>query len=494
MSNRLLDLLRAESMLVPGGLDRALACHRETGADLASACLTVGALPEGVLARTLAGFYGFPAIELDRSVIPTRVAQFVPLEIAREGKVLAVAEVGREIVLAVSDPTDQRTLIKLRGATGRQLLPHVAVARAIERAQEGLSEAQLYGHVEWRGLDAGDIDAGPTGHAEIVRPDAPARPRSPGASAARERASSAEVPLELVSLLDPSFDGRELPAPPRAPRRRGSAPGHANLKETWNVSGGIGAGKVALVVDDAEALRRLIVTALAPLGLACVEAGDGREALGLAREVQPDLVVLDAMLPAMHGFEVCKALKGDAILRRARLLMVSAIYTGWRVAADVQSTFGADAFLEKPFKIDDLQRKVRELLLPSHEDAEVTTRREGALALCQEAAVAARAGRLSEALDRLRRAVELDAHCAEAHLFVGQIHRRTGEAYQAVAALERAVELRPDLYRPLAELAVAYETVGFRRTAREIYARALAVCEDVTQGALIRRRLEALAG
>lgn len=129
---------------------------------------------------------------------------------------------------------------------------------------------------------------------------------------------------------------------------------------------------IVLVVDDAEAIRKLICLALEPLGVALIEAGDGRRALEMAREAQPDIVILDAMIPELHGFEVCRAIKGDPALRRARVLMVSAIYTGWKVGADVQANFGADAFLEKPFRIEEAEGRCE--ISCSRRSARVTPR------------------------------------------------------------------------------------------------------------------------
>ena len=474
-----MDLLRTsvdEAALAP-----AIERNRTTGEDLASACLSLGLLSERELVHALSLSLGFPGIDLSRSCIPVSHLGLVPPEVSRGSPILVVAEEGRELLVALADPGDSRLLVKLRAATGRQLLPHVAVAAAIERAQEGLRAARLRGERSWTGDLGLGFGVPPGGRAEVVRP------------AGEGEAEPAEVPIELVPLLDSSFAAFELPPPPRRPARAAPRPSRANLKETLNVSGGVGAGKVALVVDDTEALRRLLCSALKPFGLAIVEAADGKRALELAREAQPDLVILDAMLPEMHGFEVCRAIKGDPALRSARVLMVSAIYTGWRVAADVQATFGADAFLEKPFRIEELQKVVRGLLLPMSAPAAGPADREEALRLCRSAATSAQDGATDEALSSLRRAAELDPYSAEPHLYLGQLLRVLHQPYQAVAALERAVELRPDLFRPLAELAVAYELVGFRRTAREVYARALEVCQEPPQAELIRRRLEALA-
>ena len=406
----------------------------------------------------------------------------MPAEISRGSPVLVVAEMGPELLVAVADPSDQRMVLKLRAVTGRQVLQHVAVSGALEKAIEGLREARLEGAIEWRGVAAPgpDKQSAPTGYAEVIRPE--------------EHLTAAKpvTPSDAAPLLETSFEARELPPPPASPRPRPKGGARDPDKRT-TMNTGIGNGMIVLVVDDAEAIRKLICLALEPLGVALIEAGDGRRALEMAREAQPDIVILDAMIPELHGFEVCRAIKGDPALRRARVLMVSAIYTGWKVGADVQANFGADAFLEKPFRIEELRRQVRNLLFPSISEGDASRFRAGALALCTEAAELAKSGGADAAMAVLLKAAQVDPFSAEPHLFLGQLLRSLQRPYEAVAALERAVELRPDLFRPLAELAVAYETVGFRRTASEIYTRALAVCPDPTQAELIGKRIEALA-
>jgi tetratricopeptide (TPR) repeat protein len=143
--------------------------------------------------------------------------------------------------------------------------------------------------------------------------------------------------------------------------------------------------------------------------------------------------------------------------------------------------------------VDDLRKQVRDLLLPAVSETEAKRTRSGALALCTEAAELAKDGDSEKAMAVLLKAAQIDPFSAEPHLYLGQLLRSLQRPYEAVAALERAVELRPDLFRPLAELAVAYETVGFRRTAGEIYARALEACQDPVQADLIRQRIEVLA-
>jgi CheY-like chemotaxis protein len=255
----------------------------------------------------------------------------------------------------------------------------------------------------------------------------------------------------------------------------------------------LGAGKTVLVVDDDPEMRALEKKLLEPLGCAVVETGDGKEALAFARDLCPDVVLLDAMLPGMHGFEVCRAIKGDAALRRTGIVMISGIYTGWRIGTDLKEVYGADYFFEKPFRVGEVTRAVRSLLLGGTKaEAHSRARRDEALATCREALVRARAGKTVEAIGLLQSAAQKDPFSAEPQFFLGQVLRQAGQPYQAVAALERAVELRPDLDQPLALLGELYLTLGFRKTARDVFVRALDVCTDEARTKVLRSRVSVL--
>jgi len=255
----------------------------------------------------------------------------------------------------------------------------------------------------------------------------------------------------------------------------------------------VGAGKTVLVVDDDREMRQMEVKIVEPMGCALLETGDGKEALALAREVRPNVVLLDAMLPGMHGFEVCRAIKGDPDLRHTGIVMISGIYTGWRIGADLKEAYGADYFFEKPFRVGEVSRAIRVLLLGGvGGDAHTRARRQEALETCREALVRAQAGRHQEAIGLLNAAVHKDPFSAEPHFLLGQVLRQAGQPYQAVAALERAAELRPDLDQTLTILGDLYLTLGFRKTARDVFKRALDACADVARGQQIQARLSQL--
>ena len=112
-----------------------------------------------------------------------------------------------------------------------------------------------------------------------------------------------------------------------------------------------------LVCDDDPSLRELVRAVLGPR-YRFVEAADGAEALGLAREDRPDLIVLDVMLPGLSGIEVLEELRNDAWLESIPVVVI----TAWSHAELDAQVAGADRFVSKPFDPDELSSAVEELL------------------------------------------------------------------------------------------------------------------------------------
>jgi CheY-like chemotaxis protein len=114
-----------------------------------------------------------------------------------------------------------------------------------------------------------------------------------------------------------------------------------------------------LIVDDVEANRQTLVELLAAEDYLLVEAGDGSEALALAIESSPDLVLLDVMMPGMDGFEVCRRLRADARLAEVPVIMVTALDDQASRLAGIEA--GADDFVTKPFNRLELRARVRSI-------------------------------------------------------------------------------------------------------------------------------------
>jgi DNA-binding response OmpR family regulator len=115
-----------------------------------------------------------------------------------------------------------------------------------------------------------------------------------------------------------------------------------------------------LVADDDADVRDVVVFKLEQVGYDVIAAEDGATALAYAREVRPDLAVLDVMMPRMTGLDVCRELRADA--RTASIAVI--LLTARAQENDIENGFawGADDYLTKPFSPRELASRVRAVL------------------------------------------------------------------------------------------------------------------------------------
>lgn len=115
-----------------------------------------------------------------------------------------------------------------------------------------------------------------------------------------------------------------------------------------------------LVADDDVDILALVVGHLKGRASQIHQASDGEEAVRVAREVKPDLVVLDVMMPGMSGWEVCRSIRDDASLAHTRVIMLTGI--GERLNELTSPLYGADAFIDKPFEFEDLDATINQVM------------------------------------------------------------------------------------------------------------------------------------
>jgi len=124
-------------------------------------------------------------------------------------------------------------------------------------------------------------------------------------------------------------------------------------------------GKI-LVVDDEESLVRLISYNLNKEGFVTLPAYDGYQALRLVKEENPDLIILDLMLPGKDGLEVCRRLRSDRI--STPVIMLTA--RDEEVDKIVGLELGADDYVTKPFSVRELCARVKAVLRRGRETPE----------------------------------------------------------------------------------------------------------------------------
>ncbi len=115
-----------------------------------------------------------------------------------------------------------------------------------------------------------------------------------------------------------------------------------------------------LVADDDPEILSLLGIRLRKAGFEVIEAADGDETLAKVREAQPDLVVLDVMMPGKTGWEVAKELRHDSQHGNIGIVMLTAV--GERLNEMTSPLYGADAFVDKPFEFALLEEKIRTVL------------------------------------------------------------------------------------------------------------------------------------
>jgi DNA-binding response OmpR family regulator len=254
-----------------------------------------------------------------------------------------------------------------------------------------------------------------------------------------------------------------------------------------------GAGKLILVVDDEEEIRKLLRRLFTQKGHRVLDADRGLLALRLVKDHVPDLILLDAMLPELHGFDIARRIKGSAKYGAIPIVMMSAVYRGWRIAEDLKQNYGVEEYLEKPFRISDVLEIVQRLLAPERgrsaegRDPEYLSV-EAANAL-KEGVAAYKEGRMDEAREHLRRGVAIDPLSYRLHFHLALLYGKMGQIYEGIQELERAVDLNPRHYAALKNLAVLYEKAGFRNKAVEMWERAAAAAPDDATRASVKDHL-----
>ncbi|HJS57307.1 MAG TPA: response regulator [Vicinamibacteria bacterium] len=463
------EILREADLVTDAQLSEALALQRTFGERLASVLVRQRILTEKFAVTYLGRQLGVPPIDLSKTDIDLSVLEIVPLELCERHLVFPVRVEGTRLQVAMSDPTDHVLVSEIEFKTGVRLAPMIALESSIKNA---IIEAR-------RALKSGANRITPNVQrhrdGEKTKATTTATPPVAPSPATVPVEHSTPVPLsrleEKERAIFETLAGAPITAsapPPVEPQRIPA------VEETQTI----------LAVDDDEGILRLTEQLLQSRRYRVLTAKTGREALAKVRETMPDVVVLDGMLPEVHGFEICRQLKTSERFRHIPVLMMSAVHTGWRFAADVKEKYGADDYLEKPFEPAEFLRRVEVMLnkapsvAPDSEAAARQHLKQGVIALKQD--------QLDDAVAAFHKGLGIDQFNDMLHYYLAMAYEKKDMVFNAIDHYEKAIQINPDFYDAITALANLYQRQEFWRKAVEMWELALAATQDET----VRKRIK----
>ncbi len=117
-----------------------------------------------------------------------------------------------------------------------------------------------------------------------------------------------------------------------------------------------------LIADDEQGIR-LIISRLLAEEYIVLEAADGEEAINIAKEQQPVLILMDLMMPKMDGYDACLRIKSDQATKGIPVVILTAV--GHELNKKYAEEMGADGYITKPFTRESLLEGMRRLLVSS---------------------------------------------------------------------------------------------------------------------------------
>ncbi|WP_437783045.1 response regulator [Sorangium sp. So ce1097] len=513
-------------------LEQALLEARAKGVPLATNLIESGTVSEVAALKALSEQSGVPGIDLNQVCIKLSDLSILPREIAAKHKLLPVLVRDDRILVAMAAPADKKVIDELEFVTGKRVFPYIALAGPLVRTIAAAYDMKEQGEPFYVGakcppevLKRAGLGAGGSSSTEAPPPPAPAPaaqpPRRPPSAVPPSTVAQAPAPAPAPPArpaperprddAEISFaDLSDEPSPPAAPSpaRMSSAAGPplvvddamrraAAADELTDTDFGTadrdlsiveslpGAGKAPqgdqttiLVVDDEPEIRKLLRRIFEERGYRVEEADRGLLALRMVKEHPPDVMILDAMLPEVHGFDIARRMKGTQRYGHIPIIMISAVYRGWRFAEDLKSSYGVEAYIEKPFRVADVVAAVENALQARSIRGDQDRISAEAERLLAAGIAAYRAGDFDKAVRHLREGTAIDPLAYRLHFHLGLLYGKQGQLYDAIQELETALHINGKHFPALKNLAVLYQKAGFRNKAIETWERALGVAPD----------------
>jgi DNA-binding response OmpR family regulator len=474
-------ILLRQRALSPEQLDRALA--EKKGGRLASRLTADGTISAISALKALSEQHGIPGIDLGQICLKLETLDLLPREISERHLILPVLMREDRLFVATANPRERKVLDELEFVTGKRVYPYVALEAPLEHVIEEAYTRKARGEPYFIGPRCPPEVLAKIGiDAEGNQLDRDSLPPEPAMfQSARPLEAPGVVVDDEVERLSRSDEIQEDDLDYGTAEDSVVSVSPEDLAREPLVPARTPGAKTILVVDDEADIRKMLCRLLVKAGYRVLEADRGVLALRLVKEQTPDLIVLDAMLPEVHGFDIARRIKGSRRYGNIPIVMVSAVYRGWRYAEDLRGTLGVDDFIEKPFTLQDVLARIQKRLgasgPASEPSADAASKSEVDRAL-EQAVDAYKGGHFDEAIVHLQRGIAIDPLAFRLRFQLGLLYGRKGQVYEAVSELETAVSVNPQHFPAVKNLAILYQKAGFRNKAVETWERALALAPD----------------
>ena len=478
-------ILLQRKLVSQADIDKALA-EQKPGKPLASRLIDGGLLTEVDAVRALSEQHGVPGVDLSQVAIDV-AHLLLPREVAELHKLLPVLVKDDTLFVAMADPSDTKAIDELEFVTGKKVYAYVALASPLLRTITAAYDAKTAGERFYLAPNVPRETLVRLGLTAGASQETGSRPPPPIVD------EQSRISAETVDITTEQFGevGADISSVTQLP---------VELQEQLAAvegSPGPQTGGLVLVIDDEAEIRKLLRRLLEGKGMRVIEADRGLVALRMVKEHVPDLIILDAMLPELHGFDIARRIKGSQKYGHIPIVMVSAVYRGWRIAQDLKESYGIEEYLEKPFRLADvlaavqraLERKSSPAVSAAKTPEDTSDQAEAAL---ERGIQAYRAGNLDEAIAELRSGISIDPLAYRLRFHLGLLYGKQGNVYDGIQELEKAVELNPKSFPALKNLAVLYEKAGFRNKAVEAWERCTHTAPDDQTREQIKQHLVGL--
>lgn len=486
-------------------LAEALRNQRPGDPPLVSKLTEQGVIEEQVALKALSEQSGCPGIDLAQVVIRSADLSLVPRQLAERHCLLPVLVKGNRMFVAMADPGDGRVLQELEMVTAKKAFPYISLKSRLRKVIDTAYDEVAQGKSHY---------VGPKCSPETLRKAGVQATSQPGAGLPTRGARSSKAPVDESPSVQlerdlrpgsqavPAASGAVVVDDTMAARTEGQAailfddPTFGELEvqpeireQPYPAPAAQGA-ELLLIVDPDHESRQRLASVFTERGYRVMEADRGDSALQMVAHYGADVIILEATLYGVHGFEVARQLKFSERYQNIRIVMTSSQYRGWRIAEDLKANYRIDGFVEKPYKIDDVVHEVERTrgaanAKPAGTSAEAEPYLNAGIA-------AYKAGQLAEAISQLRAGTQVDPLAYKVHFHLGLLYGKSGQLYDGIQALETVLSIRSDFFPALKNLAVLYQNAGFRHKAIEMWERCLAAAPDDETRETIKRHLVAV--